>query len=111
MIGAMTIPLQDRSGCTCRRKCRHRISWYFNNGDASTNDVYKNYKALTALVSKCVENKMIPLLKYMITLVLMILQAIISLNTWWTQDSVFTDVLLKYKESVTVNYETRLFGL
>lgn len=81
-----------------------RMPWYFDNSDASTNDVYKNYKALDSAVSKCVENKMIAIIEIHDYTCSDDTAALLSLNTWWTQDSVFTDVLLKHKESVIVNY-------
>ncbi len=81
-----------------------RMDWYANNPDPNTDAVYKNYVALDSAISKCIHNKMIAVVEIHDYTCSNDTAALLGLNTWWSQNNVFTNILQKYKESVIVNY-------
>jgi len=81
-----------------------RMDWYWNNPDATTDAVYKNYVNLDSAISKCIQDKMIAIIEIHDFTCSTDTAGLLNLSTWWTQSSVFTNILQKYKESVIVNY-------
>src|ERR1035438_7394897 len=80
-----------------------RLDWYWNNPDPNA-VVYHNYAALDNAINQCIQNKMIAIVEIHDFTCSTDTAGVLNLNTWWTQASVFTNILQKYKESVIVNY-------
>lgn len=79
-----------------------RIVWYKNGSSGTPASTYSNITLLDSVLSKCIQNKLIPIIELHDQTCQNSSSGLINLSSWFTQNSI-KPILLKYKHSIILN--------
>lgn len=86
-----------KTGANCLR-----LPWYKSNAQSVPNSLYTNYAKLDSVLSKCIQNKIIPLLDLHDETCKDNAGNVLKLSYWYTQPQILT-IISKYKKHIMLN--------